>query len=97
MSQIQLIARHTIKPGEEAAVFAALRQLITAARTEPGNLAFEAYRSIDDERSYVLLERYASPEALAAHREAPHFKEHLLGEIAPRLANRVIEEYDVRD
>ena len=95
MTQIQLIARHTIKPGEEAAVLAALDKLITAARTEPGNLAFEAFRSFDDERSYVLLERYASVEALAAHRDAPHFYQYLVGEIAPRLDSRVVEEYEV--
>jgi quinol monooxygenase YgiN len=94
-AQLQLIARHTIKPGEEAAVFAALDKLIPAARSEPGNLAFDAFRSFDDERSYVLLERYASPEALAAHRDAPAFHQYLLGEIAPRLASRVIEEYEV--
>jgi quinol monooxygenase YgiN len=97
MPQIQLIARHTIKPGEEGAVFAALTQLITAARTEPGNLAFEAFRSMDDERSYVLLERYASSDAVTAHRETPHFQRYVLGEIVPRLANRTIEEYVVAE
>jgi quinol monooxygenase YgiN len=97
MPKVQLIARHTITPGEEEAVFAALAQLIGAARAEPGNLAFEAFRSMDDERSYVLLERYASREALAAHRDTPHFHHYVLGEIAPRLASRVLEEYDVRE
>ena len=97
MAQVQLIARHTIKPGQETAVFAALAQLIAAARAEQGNLAFEAFRNIDDEYSYVLLERYASREALAAHRDAPHFQRYLVGQIAPRLASRVIEEYDVPD
>ncbi|HEY1572983.1 MAG TPA: antibiotic biosynthesis monooxygenase family protein [Pseudonocardiaceae bacterium] len=97
MSQIQLIARHTIKPGQEAEVFAALDKLIAAARTEPGNFAFDAYRKMDDDRSYVLLERYASAEALAAHRDTPHFREYVLGEIAPRLESRAIEEYGVKD
>ena len=94
-AQIQLIARHTIQAGQETTVYAALDQLITAARAEPGNLAFEAFHSFDDERSYVLLERYASAEALAAHRDTPHFRRYVLGEIAPRLANRVVEEYEV--
>jgi quinol monooxygenase YgiN len=97
MTQVQLIARHTVKAGEETAVFAALNQLIAAARTEPGNLAFEAFRSFDDERSYVLLERYASREALAAHRDTPHFRRYVLEEIVPRLASRVLEEYEVRE
>jgi hypothetical protein len=93
--RVQLIARHVIKPGEEAAVLAALPPLVAAARAEPGNLAFEVFRSVDDDRSYVLLERYTSRDALAAHRETPHFQRYLIGEIAPRLAQRVIEEYDV--
>ena len=45
--------------------------------------------------SYVLLERYASREALAAHRATPHFQEILLSQIVPLLAHRTIEEYDV--
>jgi quinol monooxygenase YgiN len=45
----------------------------------------------------VLLERYASGEALAAHRETPHFTEVLLGQIVPLLDARAIEEYDVPD
>jgi len=45
----------------------------------------------------VLLERYASREALATHRETPHFPEVLLGRIVPLLDARTIEEYDVPD
>jgi quinol monooxygenase YgiN len=97
MSQVQLIARHTIKPGHEDEVFALLGGFIDAARAEPGNLAFDAYRKIGDDRSYVLLERYASREALAGHRATPHFTETLLGKIVPLLDSRAIEEYDVPD
>jgi quinol monooxygenase YgiN len=95
MPQVQLIARHTMKAGEEVKVLAALAKLIEAARNEPGNLAFDAFLNIEDDRSYVLLERYTSPDALAEHRSSTHFQRYLVGEIAPRLASRVIEEYDV--
>ena len=95
MPQIQLIARHTIRPGNEDSVFVALDKLIQAARAEPGNLAFDMYRKVDDPRSYVLLERYTSRDALAAHRDAPHFKDYLVSQIAPLLQSRVVEEYDV--
>ena len=95
MNQVQLIARHTIKPGHESEVFALLTGLIDAARAEPGRLAFDSYRKVGDERSYVLLERYASREALAEHRSSAHFTEVLLGEIVPLLDSRSIEEYDV--
>jgi len=44
MTQVQLIARHTITPGHEAEVFALLAGFIDDARAEPGNLAFDSYR-----------------------------------------------------
>jgi quinol monooxygenase YgiN len=69
--------------------------LRAAARTEPGNLAFDVYRDIDDDRSVVLLERYTSKDALAVHRETPHFIEIVLGQIVPLLDSRVVETYDV--
>jgi quinol monooxygenase YgiN len=50
---------------------------------------------MDDPRSYVLLERYTSRAAFAAHRESSHFKELMLGQILPRLESRVVEQYDV--
>jgi quinol monooxygenase YgiN len=97
MTQVQLIARHTIQRGREQEVLSLLSEFIEAARAEPGNLAFDAYRKIGDGRNYVLLERYASREALAAHRETPHFVEVLVGQIVPLLDARTIEEYDLAD
>ena len=97
MTQVQLIARHTIKPGSEQEVLGLLAGFIDAARAEPGNLAFDAYRKIGDDRSYVLLERYAAREALPAHRETPHFTHVLLGQIVPKLDGRTVEEYDVQE
>ena len=95
MPELQVIARHTTVDGMRDAVFAILPKLIEASRNEPGNLAFDAYLNVDDPRSYVLLERYASRAAFAEHRETPHFKELMLGQILPQLESRVIERYDV--
>jgi quinol monooxygenase YgiN len=95
MSELQVIARHTIAPGNEDQVYALLPELIAGARSEPGNLAFDAYPALDDHSSYVLLERYMSRQAFADHRETVHFKEIMLGKILPLLAHRVIEQYDV--
>jgi quinol monooxygenase YgiN len=95
LPELQVIARHTIAPGNEDQVYALLPDLIAGARSEPGNLAFDAYPALDDPRNYVLLERYTSREAFGEHRETAHFKEIMLGKILPLLANRVIEQYDV--
>ena len=97
MTELLVIAKHTMKKGEEDAVLAVLPRLIEAARTEPGNLSFVAYRQLDDERTYVLLERYKSREAFAAHQQTTHFKELVLEQIVPRLDHRVLELHDVND
>jgi quinol monooxygenase YgiN len=93
--ELQVIARHTAADGMRDAVLAILPKLIEASRKEPGNLAFDAYLDIADPQSYVLLERYTSRAAFAAHRETPHFKELMLEQILPKLESRVIEQYDV--
>ena len=95
MPELQVIAHHTMKEGEEQEVLALLPELIAASRNEPGNVAFDAYRKVDDPRTYVLLERYASRQAFAAHRESAHFKQLVLEQIAPRLEARVVEAFDV--
>jgi quinol monooxygenase YgiN len=51
MTQVQLIARHTIETGHEQEVFKLLDGFIEMARAEPGNLAFDAYRKVGDDRS----------------------------------------------
>ena len=74
-----------------------LPRLVEAARTEPGNLSFVAYRQLDDDRNYVLLERYRSRDAFAAHQQSTHFRELVLEQIVPRLDDRVLELHDVED
>jgi quinol monooxygenase YgiN len=83
--------------GKEEEVLALLPKLVAAVRTEPGNISFTSYRQLDEPRTYVLLERYTSREAFAAHRETDHFKELVLGEIVPRLDERVTEMFDATE
>lgn len=94
MPEVQLIARHTVKPGHEEEVFSLLAGFTESVRGEKGCLAFDTYRKIDDQRSYVLLERYASREALDSHRASEHYTQVLLGKIVPLLSSRAIEEYE---
>jgi quinol monooxygenase YgiN len=95
MPQLQVIARYTISAGEEQAVLGLLPKLTEASSAEPGCLSFVAYRQLGDDRDVVLLERYTSREAFAAHRETAHFKELALEQIIPRLESRTVESYDV--
>jgi quinol monooxygenase YgiN len=95
MSELLVIARLNITAGQETAISAALPKFIAAARSEPGNIIFEGYRSLDDPLSYLLIERYASRAAFDEHLTAPHYQEMALNYIVPRLDNRTIEEFEV--
>jgi quinol monooxygenase YgiN/predicted GNAT family acetyltransferase len=95
MSQLQVIARYTVTFGNEIEVASLLNQLADATRAEPGNLSFEAYRQLNDEREIALLERYTSLDAFAAHRASEHYNDLVLGQIVPRLDHRVVETFIV--
>jgi quinol monooxygenase YgiN/predicted GNAT family acetyltransferase len=95
MSELQVVARYTVTFGNELEVASLLAQLGEATRAEPGNLSSAVYRQLDDERDLVLLERYASLNALNAHRATAHYRDLLLDQIVPRLDSRVVEIYDV--
>jgi quinol monooxygenase YgiN/predicted GNAT family acetyltransferase len=97
MTQLQVIARFTVTFGNELEVTSLLTQLADATRAEPGNLSFGAYRQFDDERDVVVLERYTSLEAFAAHRATAHYQDLVLGQIVPRLENQTVETFLVDD
>ena len=97
MTEVQVIARYTIEPGNDEAVLALLRELSAAARTEPGNLAFEVCTLVADPRQVVLLERYVSRAAFEDHRTTPHFKRLVLDSIVPLLESRVVELFDAAE
>jgi quinol monooxygenase YgiN len=94
VTEVQVIARYTIEPGNEEAVYELLRELATAARTEPGNLAFDVCALVGDPRHVVLLERYVSRAAFEDHRTTPHFTRLVLEGIVPMLESRVVELFD---
>jgi quinol monooxygenase YgiN/predicted GNAT family acetyltransferase len=95
MTQLQVIARYSVKPGNELEVTSLLSQLVDAATSQAGVLSFETYRHVDDEREIVLLARYASLHAFTAHRTTAHFKDLVQSQIVPRLDRRVVETYAV--
>lgn len=97
MSALQVIARYTAAVGKEDEVADLVARLAAASRAEPDNLDFTAYRQVDDPRRFVLLERYASRDALDAHRQTPHYADLVVGELIPRLDSRVVETYVVPD
>ncbi|MEV0450620.1 antibiotic biosynthesis monooxygenase family protein [Streptomyces sp. NPDC050600] len=73
MSQtIKLLIHITALPGRGAEQVAAFERLAPVVRAEEGSLQYDLHRVAGDADRFVLLERWASAEALAAHDAAPH-------------------------
>jgi len=84
---VTLIVRYEPHPGTGDAIAAALAKQVAASRKEPGCVQFLAYRSFEDPDHFILYEQYADDDALAAHRETPHYLE-MQRTVAPMLAGR---------
>ncbi len=67
------------KPGHEDEVAQIFAKLQTASRQEPGCLMYIVHRHKTDSRRFFLYEQYLNDDALAAHRNSPHFQEYAIG------------------
>ena len=89
-----VIAKYSVRPGEEEAVGAALQVMTPLSRAEPGCVAYQAHRSLDNPSIYVLYEAYVDEEAYKAHAETAHFKQYVIEEAVPRLVSREREFFE---
>jgi quinol monooxygenase YgiN len=77
---IHVVAFLTAKPGQRGAVLDALRDNLASVRAEDGCIEYGAALDADASPAkfgddvIVVLEKWATPEALAAHAAAPHMK-----------------------
>jgi quinol monooxygenase YgiN len=96
---IHVIAIITTKPGQRATVLAAFNANVPAVRGEQGCIEYGA--AIDTGTSpakfgddtFVVVEKWASPEALRAHAASPHMAAYA-AKSKDLLANRVIHVLD---
>lgn len=92
---VVLVAKYTVTQGNSPVVEAALHRMAGRVKSdEPGCLLYQANRSTEVDDVFCLYEVYADEAALLAHRETPHFKEIIEGEVVPLLANREREVYE---
>lgn len=83
-----VLARWIAKPGEEAAVAAAIDALIDPSRAEPGTLVYQPHRDPSDPRVFMLYEQYVDEAAYRAHGDSEHFRRHAVEDAIPRLEAR---------
>ena len=56
-----------------AEAVAASRELAAATRWQEGNRAYDVFRGVGDGNAFTLVERWASPAALAGHEKSEAF------------------------
>ena len=67
-----LFARFHARPGQEAAVAAALRDVIPPSREEPGCLGIHAFRATRDRQLFYIHSRWKDEAAFEHHAGLPH-------------------------
>jgi quinol monooxygenase YgiN len=68
-----------------------LRQLADASRQEPGCVSYIPHQLQDDPDTVLIYEQYRDDQALAAHRDSPHFKKYVVGGILQKMRERKLE------
>jgi quinol monooxygenase YgiN len=77
---IHVIAVITAKPGQRAAVLDKFRANIPAVLAEEGCIEYvpvvdaPGFPAVTGPDAFIVVEKWASPEALKAHAAAPHMK-----------------------
>ena len=95
---IHVIAVITTKPGQREAVLEAFRANVPAVHAEQGCIEYGpatdapgmgAIQTKLGDDTFMVIEKWESPEALAAHAKAPHMAAYA-AKVKDMLANRVI-------
>jgi quinol monooxygenase YgiN len=76
---------------DRAEVAESLRMLATASRQEPGCISYIPHHLEDDPDTVVIYEQYRDANALAAHRESEHFKNHAVCGLYQKMRDRSAE------
>lgn len=84
MSEVVVVAVVPVKPGKEAEAEEAFRSLLDPSHAEPGCVKYALHRAHGEPTRFVMVEKWASMEALGQHGQSPHMKD--LGRIFADLA-----------
>ena len=91
---LDVVATIEVKPGRADAVVEIVTRHLDTIRAEEGCLRYDLYRVRRDDDTLVMVEQWASKDALRAHGEADHFRAmsaQLAGELVAAPAVRVLE------
>lgn len=77
MSNLIIVATLAAKPGQEAAIRAALEGMIAPSRAEPGCVRYELHVDQANPARFTMLEEWRGEEAFGIHEASAHFKNFL--------------------
>jgi quinol monooxygenase YgiN len=87
-SAVKIVAILAARPGRAAELKSLLFGMAPSCRAESGNVRWDVWQDRASPDRYVLDELYVDAEAVAAHRETPHYKNYLgkINDLAERIA-----------
>jgi quinol monooxygenase YgiN len=87
-TNVKIIAVLTARPGKADELKALLFGMVPPSRAEPGNLRWDVWQDQAEPTRFVLDELYTDNAAIAAHRDAAHFKNYIanVSDLAERTA-----------
>jgi quinol monooxygenase YgiN len=88
---VSFVVRFRFAPEDRAEMTEAVRILASESRREPGCVSYIPHHSEDDPNTIVIYEQYRNEEALAAHRDSPHFKKYGVAGLLQRMKERSME------
>ena len=77
-----------VKPGGEQKCREYIHILQEHSRKEPGCLLYIGHQSTEDPRKFLFYEQYKDAAAFEAHRNAPYFKQYVIGGLDTILEHR---------
>jgi quinol monooxygenase YgiN len=72
MTELTNIVTLRAQGGKSQELGDALRKLIAQTRQEPGSVICELHQSSEDQRTWMVYERWVSDAALASHMQQPY-------------------------
>ena len=86
-----ILATYVAAEGNEEKLAEGLRGYVPMVLTEPGCIAFDVYRGIENPRLFILVEHYDDRAAIDAHIASDHFAEVAVAVLRPLLESREVE------
>lgn len=74
-NEVRVVAVLRAQTGKGDQLLAAWPALAEKVRAEDGCLGYDLHRVVDDPDRFLVLERWASRDALRAHGQSPHMRE----------------------